>query len=165
MGLKPSPSPEGGRARLRDAKSLKPVKAIRLLEAVQEMKVRRLREEPGEPEREEGSSGVNSVDLVLKRGDIAGFSSRILRIEPGGHTAFHEHEREHVAVVLRGRCRAETRTDTTDVGEGCIVSIPPGEPHRFSNPGKERLALLIMNLFPREAQKPEPTEESKPEVP
>jgi len=129
------------------------------------MKVRRLREEPGEPEREEGSSGVNSVDLMLKREDIAGFSSRILRIEPGGHTALHGHEREHVVVVLRGRCRAETGTDVADVGEGCIVSIPPGEPHRFSNPGKERLALLIMNLFPKETQKPEPTEESKPEVP
>ena len=129
------------------------------------MKVRRLREEPGEPEKEEGSSGVNSVDLVLKREDIAGFSSRILRIEPGGHTAFHEHEREHVAVVLRGRCRAETKTDMADIGEGCIVSIPPGEPHRFNNPGKERLALVIMNLFPREEQKQEAGEEARPEAP
>ena len=129
------------------------------------MKVRRLREEPGEPEKEEGSSGVNSVDLVLKREDIAGFSSRILRIEPGGHTAFHEHEREHVAVVLRGRCRAETKTDMADVGEGCIVSIPPREPHRFNNPGKERLALLIVNLFPREEPKQEAGEEARPEAP
>jgi quercetin dioxygenase-like cupin family protein len=129
------------------------------------MKVRRLREEPGEPEKEEGSSGVNSVDVVLKREDIAGFSSRILRIEPGGHTAFHEHEREHAAVVLRGRCRAETKTDMADVGEGCIVSIPPGEPHRFNNPGKERLALLIMNLFPREEPKQEAREEARPEAP
>lgn len=129
------------------------------------MKVRRLREEPGEPEKEEGSSGVNSVDVVLKREDIAGFSSRILRIEPGGHTAFHEHEREHVAVVLRGRCRAETKTDMADVGEGCIVSVPPGEPHRFNNPGKERLALLIMNLFPREEPKQEAREEARPEAP
>ena len=129
------------------------------------MKVRRLREEPGEPEKEEGSSGVNSVDLVLKREDVAGFSSRILRIEPGGHTAFHEHEREHIAVVLRGRCRAETKTDMADVGEGCIVSIPPGETHRFNNSGKERLALLIMNLFPAEAPKQENMEETKPEAP
>jgi len=129
------------------------------------MKVRRLREEPGEPEKEEGSSGVNSVDVVLKREDIAGFSSRILRIEPGGHTAFHGHEREHAAVVLRGRCRAETKTDMADIGEGCIVSIPPGEPHRFNNPGKERLALLIMNLFPREEPKQEAGEEARPEAP
>jgi len=126
------------------------------------MKVRRLREEPGEPEREEGSSGVSSVDLVLKREDISGFSSRIMRIEPGGHTAFHGHEREHVAVVLRGRCRAETNAGVVDVGEGCIVTILPGEAHRFGNPGKERLALLIMNLFPAEAKKEE-TGEAKPE--
>lgn len=129
------------------------------------MKVRKLREEPGEPEKEEDSSGVNSVDVVLKREDIAGFSSRILRIEPGGHTAFHEHEREHVAVVLRGRCRAETKTDMADIGEGCIVSIPSGEPHRFNNLGKERLALLVMNLFPREEPKQEAGEEARPEAP
>ena len=102
---------------------------------------------------------------MLKREDIAGFSSRILRIEPGGHTAFHGHEREHAAVVLRGRCRAETKTDMADIGEGCIVSIPPGEPHRFNNPGKERLALLIMNLFPREEPKQEAGEEARPEAP
>jgi quercetin dioxygenase-like cupin family protein len=118
------------------------------------IRVRKLNEEPGEPEREEGSQGVNSIDVVLKRADLKAFSSRILRIEPGGHTAFHDHTREHVAVVLRGRCRVETKESTQELREAMIVTIPSGEGHRFFNPGSDRLALLILNLFAEEEPKP-----------
>jgi quercetin dioxygenase-like cupin family protein len=118
------------------------------------IKVRKLYEEPGEPEKEEGSQGVNSIGVVLKRVDLKAFSSRILRIEPGGHTAFHDHTREHVAVVLRGRCRVETKDSTQELREAMIVTIPSGEGHRFFNPGSDRLALLILNLFTEEESKP-----------
>lgn len=118
------------------------------------IKFRKLYEEPGEPEKEEGSQGVNSIGVVLKRVDLRAFSSRILRIEPGGHTAFHDHTREHVAVVLRGRCRVETKDSTQELREAMIVTIPSGEGHRFFNPGSDRLALLILNLFTEEESKP-----------
>ncbi|MCX6654737.1 MAG: cupin domain-containing protein [Candidatus Bathyarchaeota archaeon] len=118
------------------------------------IKFRKLYEEPGEPEKEEGSQGVNSIGVVLKRVDLKAFSSRILRIEPGGHTAFHDHTREHVAVVLRGRCRVETKDSTQELREAMIVTIPSGEGHRFFNPGSDRLALLILNLFTEEESKP-----------
>jgi len=111
------------------------------------LKIRRLSEEPGIEEEEEGYSGVNSVWLVLKRGDLTGFSSRIFRIEPGGHTPMHSHDREHVAVVIRGVCRMETMSQSREVGEGFVATVPSGVAHRFSNPGKERLVLLLMNLF------------------
>jgi len=118
------------------------------------IRVRKLNEEPGEPEREEGSQGVNSIDVVLKRADLKAFSSRILRIKPGGHTAFHDHTREHVAIVLRGRCRVETKDSTQELRDAMIVTIPSGEGHRFFNPGSDRLALLILNLFAEEEPKP-----------
>jgi len=118
------------------------------------IRVRKLNEEPGAPEAEGGAQGVSSIDLVLKRTDLKAFSSRVLRIEPGGHTAFHDHTREHVAVVLRGRCRVETRDATQEVREAMVVTIPSGEGHRFFNPGSERLALLILNLFTEEEPKP-----------
>src|SRR5512136_2831942 len=118
------------------------------------IRVRKLNEEPGEPEGEEGSQGVNSIDVVLKRADLKAFSSRILRIEPGGHTAFHDHTREHVAVVLRRRCRVETNDSTQELREAMIVTIPSGEGHRFFNPGSDKLALLILNVFAEEEPKP-----------
>lgn len=111
------------------------------------MKVRRLTEEPGIDEAKEGYSGVNSVWAVLKRTDLAGFSCRIFRMEPAGHTSMHAHDREHVAVVVRGTCRVECGSQVEEVGEGCIVTIPSNEDHRFSNPGGDRLVLLVMNLY------------------
>jgi quercetin dioxygenase-like cupin family protein len=111
------------------------------------LRVRKLSEEPGTDEQEEGYFGVNSVWVVLKRTDIAGYSSRIFRIEPDGHTATHSHEREHVAVIIRGTCRVEGGSEVLDVGEGSIISVPANTPHRFYNPSRERLVLLIMNLF------------------
>jgi quercetin dioxygenase-like cupin family protein len=111
------------------------------------IRVRRLSEEPGAPEAEIGAQGVNSIDLVLKRADLKAFSSRVLRIEPGGHTAFHSHAREHLAVVLSGRCRVETKDANQEIRGGMVVSIPPNEGHRFFNPGSDRLALLVLNFF------------------
>jgi quercetin dioxygenase-like cupin family protein len=111
------------------------------------LRVRKLSEEPGVDEQEEGFSGVNSVWAVLKRTDLTGFSSRIFRMEPGGHTANHVHDREHVAVVVSGTCRVEGSEETRTVGAGNIVAVPQNLPHRFSNPGPGRLVLLIMNFF------------------
>lgn len=110
------------------------------------LKVRRLTEEPGSDEFEEGYRGVNTVWMVLRRTDLAGFSSRIFRVEPGGHTPVHAHDRGHVAMVIRGICRVECGSEVEEVGEGCIVTIPSNAAHRFSNPGRERLVLLVMNL-------------------
>ena len=118
------------------------------------IRVRRLNEEPGEPEKEEGSQGVNSIDVILKRSDLKAFSSRILRINPGGHTAFHSHTREHVAIVLTGRCKVETKEATQELREAMIVTIPSGEGHRFLNSGSVPLAILILNLFTEEEPKP-----------
>jgi quercetin dioxygenase-like cupin family protein len=112
------------------------------------IKVRKLSEEPGVDEQEEGYSGVNSIWAVLKREDLAGFSSRFFRIEPGGHTPVHAHDREHVAVVIRGKVRVDGGPYITEAGEGSIIDVPPKIQHRFSNPAKEGLVLLIMNLFP-----------------
>jgi mannose-6-phosphate isomerase-like protein (cupin superfamily) len=57
-------------------------------------------------------------------------------------------------VVLRGRCRVETKDSTQELREAMIVTIPSGEGHRFFNPGSDRLALLILNLFTEEESKP-----------
>jgi quercetin dioxygenase-like cupin family protein len=111
------------------------------------IRIRRLSEEPGEDEDEEGFQGVNSVWVVLKRTDLMGLSSRIFRIEPKGHTGMHSHNREHIAVIIRGVCRVETGERAEEVSEGGIVTVPSGKLHRFSNPGREKLVILIMNLF------------------
>jgi quercetin dioxygenase-like cupin family protein len=128
------------------------------------MKVRRLKEEPGIPEQESGSTGVTAVDIVLKRSDMEAYSSRMLRIEPGGHTAYHDHAREHIAVILHGKCRVETNNQTETVSEAHVISIPASVPHRFFNNGTERLAILIMNFFPPEVKQIESLKTEEIEV-
>jgi quercetin dioxygenase-like cupin family protein len=111
------------------------------------LRIRKLSEEPGKDMTDEEFSDVNSVWAVLKRTDLTGFSSRIFRIEPGGHTALHTHDREHVAVVISGICRVEGEGKTRIVKAGSIIAVPTNFPHRFMNPGQEGLVLLIMNMF------------------
>ena len=111
------------------------------------IKIRKLSEEPGITETNEGFNGVNSIWAVLKRTDLKGFSSRIFRMEPGGHTTNHTHDREHVVVVISGVCRVEGIHDPVTVRSGSIITVPPNLFHSFSNPGKDRLVLLIMNMF------------------
>ena len=117
-------------------------------------------------EKEEGSVGVNAIDIVLKRTDVKGFSSRLLRIAPGGHTATHSHAREHAVAVVSGQCRVETKDGSTEVRGAMVMHIAPWEEHRFVNSGREGLALLVMNLFLEEEPNAAPaaqSEVSKPE--
>jgi quercetin dioxygenase-like cupin family protein len=126
------------------------------------LKVRKLSEEPGVDEQEEGFNGVNSVWAVLKRTDLTGFSSRIFRMAPGGNTATHIHDREHVAVVVSGTCNVESDGETRKVGAGSIITIPRNLSHRFTNPGPGRLVLLIMNFFMYDEKDEMATSDGKP---
>ena len=111
------------------------------------LKVRKLSEEPGINETQDGYENVNTIWAVLKRTDISAFSSRIFRIEQGGHTSTHKHNREHVAIVISGNCSAESNNEEKIVSQGSIITVPQHLPHRFKNPGPGRLVLLIMNIF------------------
>jgi quercetin dioxygenase-like cupin family protein len=126
------------------------------------LRVRKLSEEPGINEQEEGFSRVNTVWAVLKRTDLTGFSSRIFRMESGGHTATHTHDREHVAVVVSGTCKVEGGEDTAEVGAGSVITVPRNLPHKFSNPGPRRLVLLIMNFFMCDEKDEMATSDGKP---
>ena len=111
------------------------------------LKIRKISEEPGIDETGDGFKGVNTVWAVLKREDLKGFSSRIFRIESGGHTAFHSHEREHLIVVLTGSCKIGDGENEYTARTGSIIKVPQNLTHRFSNPFREKLVLLIMNFY------------------
>jgi quercetin dioxygenase-like cupin family protein len=125
------------------------------------VRIRRLAEEPGEDLEDEEFSGVNNIWLVLKKKDFDAFSSRIFRMNPTAHTTMHEHDREHIGVVLRGRVGFETPGEKYELTEGSIITIPPMVPHRFSNPTRIRSVLLLMNFFKEESHEEVLEEESE----
>ncbi|MBS7619491.1 cupin domain-containing protein [Candidatus Bathyarchaeota archaeon] len=110
------------------------------------MEVRKLSEEEGEKIAEEGYAGVKSLMVMPERKDLSGFSCRVFRIEPKGHTSMHSHEREHVVLVMKGVCKIECEAECQEVDEGDFIYIKPGLKHKFSNPKDRTLALFIMNL-------------------
>ena len=112
------------------------------------LKIRTLSQEPGEPMPGEGHHQVNTVMAVHKK-DVSAYSCRILRIEPGGHTATHTHPREHYALALTGKARVETDTEVAEIKPGTVVNIPPDTPHRFVNATTEKTALMVQNLYPK----------------
>jgi quercetin dioxygenase-like cupin family protein len=111
------------------------------------LKIRKLSEEPGEPFEEENQRGVNSIMAVTKKENISGYSCRILRFEPTGATAFHEHDREHFVFVLSGKIRVETGSEIKEASPGVIIHIPSNVQHRFVNSTKKRAAIMVQNLF------------------
>lgn len=111
------------------------------------LKIRRLSQEPGEPMPGEGHHGVNTVMAVPMR-EVSAYSCRILRIDPEGSTAIHQHPREHFVLALTGKARVETDTEVTEITSGMVVNIPPDVPHRFVNAAPKKTVLLVHNLYP-----------------
>jgi quercetin dioxygenase-like cupin family protein len=111
------------------------------------LEIRRFSQEPGEPMPGEGHHGVNTVMAVPMR-DVSAYSCRILRIEPDGSTAIHQHPREHFVLALMGKARVETDKEVMELTPGTIVNIPPDVPHRFVNATPKKTALMVQNLYP-----------------
>ena len=126
------------------------------------LKIRKLSEEPGEPMEGEGVQGVNSIMVVPLMEDVSAFSARLMRLNPGGHTGFHEHPRVHAVLVLSGRIRIETGDEVKQAESGSVVSIPGMMKHRFFNPSDKPAAIMVLNMFkdiPEESQPEESVEQ------
>jgi quercetin dioxygenase-like cupin family protein len=111
------------------------------------IKIRKITEEPGENVQEEGYEGVNNVWVSFKREDLDAFSSRLFRLDTNASTPLHEHKREHIAIVIDGKCNLVTNENDFELREGTIITIPSMIPHRFSNPYNSKSILIIMNFF------------------
>jgi quercetin dioxygenase-like cupin family protein len=74
----------------------------------------------------------------------------------------HAHDREHVAVVVRGVCWVEGDGTTDEAREGSVVAIPAGVPHRFSNETQDQIVLLIMNIYTGSEESEEPELDPSP---
>lgn len=64
--------------------------------------------------------------------------------EPGQEQKPHTHEgSDKVYLVLEGRGRFQVGGETRELGVGEAVLAPPGVAHGVTNPGPERLVLLV----------------------
>ncbi len=70
-------------------------------------------------------------------------------VPPGQITALHRHHRsEEIYHITAGEGRMRLGNDEFAITSGDTICIPPGIPHRLSNPGSLELRLLCCSSPP-----------------
>ncbi len=65
------------------------------------------------------------------------------RLPPGGRTTPHYHpQTEEIYYILEGNARMTIGEETSEVGPGDAIAIPPGEVHTITNTGDITLKFL-----------------------
>ena len=65
------------------------------------------------------------------------------RLPPSGETTPHRHlKTEEIYYILAGQGLMKIGEETCPVGPGDAIAIPPGELHKITNTGQEKLKFL-----------------------
>ncbi|MEP0827626.1 MAG: cupin domain-containing protein [bacterium] len=92
----------------------------------------------GEIEETEVSSGdvlgVTKKIPIGKKEGWEGYSLRVFKIAPGGHTSKHQHDWEHVNYIISGKGRLMIDGVMHEVEEKDFALVPPNKIHQFQNP-------------------------------
>ena len=108
---------------------------------------RKLSEENWDPWVDEGYKAASSNMMVAKT-EVNAVSCRIIRLDAGGHTGMHSHERVHHVLALLGLPELETDKERIKLGNLVAVRIAANVPHRFINHGNREALIMVQNLFP-----------------
>ncbi len=109
------------------------------------MKAFHYSEVPAEPA--EGLEGVAIRWALGKNVGAPRFVARIIELQPGAATAFHEHAWEHEVVVLDGQGIVRDASSKATIGPGSCVYVEPGEKHQFINAGEGILRFVCVIPF------------------
>ena len=91
----------------------------------------------------EGVQGITK-QLVLGSGDgVPNFSFRVFTLEAGGFSPHHNHEVEHMNVVLSGQgVLMDGDGKANPLGMGEFAFVPSHETHQFRNTGDEPFVFI-----------------------
>lgn len=109
------------------------------------MYVRDYHEVPSEPG---GADGLSIRWVINASQGATTFAMRVLELEPGKVSPFHQHDNEHEAFVLEGQGVVESGEDSKPIKEGSVVFIPGKETHQFRNTGKKTMRFIDVVTFP-----------------
>jgi quercetin dioxygenase-like cupin family protein len=108
--------------------------------------VRKLSEEKWEPWTSEGYRDAASLMMIPKK-DAAAISCRIIRLNPGGHTGLHSHDRIHHVITIKGVAELETDTESIELDHLTAVTVKANVPHRFINKSNDVALIQVLNIF------------------
>jgi quercetin dioxygenase-like cupin family protein len=85
-------------------------------------------------------AGVRTFPLVGPwNADGDGVTSGITELEPGVAIPLHTHNVDETVLVLAGRAAFQLGDEEFELGAGDATWVAAGVPHRFGNPGPDRL--------------------------
>lgn len=85
-----------------------------------------------------GMAGVTTQAAFIEHEALPGFYVRMFTLQPGGHTALHQHRQQHVHYVLEGEGYVVGGDDErTPIQAGQVVLVPSFDPHMVVNSSTE----------------------------
>ena len=88
-------------------------------------------------------------DATLRGAEHGATISLILdRSEPGHGPRLHRHPYDETWVVQDGQLTFQAGEERHQAGPGDIIIVPPGVPHKFTNNGPGRSALVCIHANP-----------------
>jgi quercetin dioxygenase-like cupin family protein len=95
-----------------------------------------------------GNAGVRIRWAIGQNVAAPNFVSRIIEIDPGASTGYHNHSWEHEVVVLEGEGTVRDANGTAAMSPGTLVYVEPGEDHEFTNNGETLLRFVCVIPYP-----------------
>jgi quercetin dioxygenase-like cupin family protein len=78
--------------------------------------------------------GVTKMVPVGKNEGWDGYTLRVFKIAPGGHTPRHTHDWEHVNYIISGKGKLFLDGKEYEMSEKDFAFVPPNALHQFQNP-------------------------------
>jgi quercetin dioxygenase-like cupin family protein len=98
---------------------------------------------------EEATEGLTIRRVISEVDGATEFTMDVFEIEPGGHSAYHEHPWEHQIFVLSGEGRLNGAEGPVHFKQGDMIFIAPEEPHQIVNDGDALIEFVC--LIPKAA--------------
>lgn len=110
-------------------------------------------------------SEKESLVSVMNEGEIKGLTKnlmigsregepsmalRVMELEEGGYTPYHEHNWEHINYVLDGEGIIKTEDGEKKLKKGSAVFVPAGEKHQYLNDGNGKFRFICLVPVERE---------------
>lgn len=92
----------------------------------------------------EGCPGVTIRWVIGQNVAAPNFCMRVIAVQPGASTEYHEHPWEHEVFVLEGEGIVRDANGETPIGPGSCVYVKPGEIHCFTNNGSTTLRFICV---------------------
>jgi len=92
----------------------------------------------------DGLLHVSMANVVGEGEGWDGYTMRVFRVAPGGHSPLHEHDWEHVNHVIKGRGKLRLGDEVHDLDTKDFACVPPNVRHQFENPYDEDFEFICI---------------------